>query len=231
MLPFVGYWLPSTALVSAPMRRMFDVCATIDRTDAVALTFDDGPHAEGTRAVLTALADAGAHATFFLVGEQVERMPQLAGEIVAAGHDIGVHCHRHRNLMRLTPRQVRADLDRAAAVIRGATGIRPRVYRPPYGILTAPALAYARRSGWEVVLWRRDGKDWEARATGESIARKILRRVAPGDVILLHDADNYSARDSWRNTARAVPLLLRELERRGLQTALLTEAAGEPVAG
>jgi peptidoglycan/xylan/chitin deacetylase (PgdA/CDA1 family) len=225
----VGYWLPSTTLVSAPARRLFGVRATVECPDAVVLTFDDGPHPEGTRAVLAALAEASAHATFFLVGEQVERHPDVAAEIVAVGHEVGLHCQRHRNLMRLTPRQVRADLDRAAEVIRDATGREVRLYRPPYGILTAPALGYARRAGWDVVLWRRDGKDWQARATADSIATKILQRLLPGDVVLLHDADHYSAPESWRDTARALPLLLGELARRELRTAPLAQVVDEPV--
>jgi peptidoglycan/xylan/chitin deacetylase (PgdA/CDA1 family) len=216
-----GYWLPSAALVSARVRRLFGVRATINRDDAVALTFDDGPHREGTPAILAALERAQARATFFLVGEQVERSPELAAEVAAAGHEIGVHCQQHRNLMRLTPRQVREDLDRAADVIANATGRELRVYRPPYGILTMAALAYARNTGWEVFLWRRAGKDWDARATPDSIAARIVRRLAPGDVILLHDADHYSAADSWRRTAGALGLLLRKFEQRGLVTAPL----------
>jgi peptidoglycan/xylan/chitin deacetylase (PgdA/CDA1 family) len=212
------------------MRRLFGVRATIDRPDAVALTFDDGPHPDGTSAVLAALERAGARATFFLAGEQVERFPEVAKQITAAGHGIGVHCQRHRNLMRLTPRQVTVDLDRARTVIREATAREPRVYRPPYGILTMPALAYARRAGWDVVLWRRDGKDWRARATANSIADKITRRLVPGDVILLHDADHYSAPRSWEATAGAVELVLGELARRGLRAASLTEVPHEPVA-
>src|ERR1039457_671566 len=87
-----------------------------DRTSSgagYALTFDDGPHAEGTPAVLEILAGAGVQATFFLVGEQLRRNPTLGREIVAAGHGIGLHCDRHRNLLRLTPWQVRQDLARS----------------------------------------------------------------------------------------------------------------------
>src|SRR4051794_23279220 len=89
---------------------------------AVALTFDDGPHAAGTPATLEALREANVRATFFLVGEQVERYPSLAAEIAAAGHAIGVHCQRHRNQLRLTPRQLREDLTRAHARIAETTG-------------------------------------------------------------------------------------------------------------
>src|SRR5207248_7423807 len=118
----LAYWLPSAALVSPPLARMLGVRTSVDGGRRVALTFDDGPHAEGTPAILAALEREGAKATFFLVGEQVERRPGLAAEIAAAGHAVGVHCHRHRNLMRLPPRQVRNDLDRAAEAIASATG-------------------------------------------------------------------------------------------------------------
>ncbi len=104
-----------------------------------ALTFDDGPHREGTPAVLEILARERVQATFFLVGEQVLRNPTLAAEIVAAGHGIGLHCHRHRNLLRLTPRQVREDILRALGVIEETTGRSPVLYRPPYGVSNAAA--------------------------------------------------------------------------------------------
>ena len=216
-----GYWLPSSALVSERARRAFGVRVTIDERDAVALTFDDGPHAEGTPAALAALERAGLRATFFLAAEQVERRPELAAEIVAAGHDVGVHCHRHRNLMRLAPWQVRDDLMHAADVIAGAVGSAPRFYRPPYGILTTAAVAFARGAGWETVLWRRDGHDWEATATPSSITARIARRLEGGDVVLLHDADHYSAPGSWSATVAAIPLLAATLEQRHLRAAPL----------
>ncbi len=216
-----GYWLPATALVFPPARRALGVRAHVDDPGAVALTFDDGPHPEGTPRVLELLAQAGVRATFFLAGEHVERLPELAAEVVAAGHEAAVHCHRHRSLMRVTPRGTRADLDRAAAAIAAATGSEPRRYRPPYGILTAPALRHARTRGWETVLWRRDGRDWAANATPESIARRLLARAEGGDVLLLHDADWYSAPGSWRRTAAALELVLERLAERGLRVAPL----------
>jgi len=182
----------------------------------VALTFDDGPHPEGTPAVLECLDRASVKATFFLVGEAVQRERALAAELVAAGHAVGVHCHRHRNLMRLTPRQVADDLTRATELIESATGVTPGVYRPPYGILTTPALLHARRQGWRTVLWRRDGADWDARATPESVTTRMLRSLGPGDVLLLHDSDVYSAPGSWRTTVQALPRIVDRVRARGL---------------
>jgi peptidoglycan/xylan/chitin deacetylase (PgdA/CDA1 family) len=183
-----------------------------------ALTFDDGPHPDGTPAVLEILARAGVRATFFLVGEQVRRNPALAGEIAAAGHEIGLHCHRHRNLLRLAPRQVRADIDRAQEVIERATARRLTLYRPPYGMLNASALRLARGRGWRTLLWSQWGRDWEARATPESIAARLTDGVEEGSVLLLHDADDYSAPGSWRRTVAALPSVLDLLAERGLES-------------
>jgi peptidoglycan-N-acetylglucosamine deacetylase len=214
------YWLPSVVVGIPPLRPLVGVR---DRTagDGVALTFDDGPHAQGTPAALEALAAAGATATFFLVGEQVDRNPGLAREIVTSCHEVGMHCHRHRNLLRLAPGQLRDDLRRAFAAIGEATGRAPRFYRPPYGIFNAAAFRVVRALGCEPVLWTRDGRDWRADATPESITARVTRGLTPGDVVLLHDADDYSSAGSWRRTAAALPLVLTELERRGLATVTL----------
>jgi peptidoglycan/xylan/chitin deacetylase (PgdA/CDA1 family) len=178
------------------------------------LTFDDGPHPEGTPAVLDALGTA--HAVFFLVGEQVERYPELAAEIAARGHEVAIHGYRHRNQMRTTPWALAGDLHRAADAIATATGRRPRLYRPPYGIFTPAGLALARRAGWTPLLWSKWGRDWRAHTDAAEIARLATRDLRPGDVILLHDADWYSAEGSHRRTAAAVPMILDELERSGL---------------
>ena len=85
------------------MRSLLAIRASVEGVDSVALTFDDGPHPEGTPAVLERLAERGALATFFLVGEQVERRPALVGEIVAAGHEVALHGHTHRGHLRLSP--------------------------------------------------------------------------------------------------------------------------------
>jgi peptidoglycan/xylan/chitin deacetylase (PgdA/CDA1 family) len=212
-----SYLLPGLAAALPALRRPLGVeDATSDGCDC-ALTFDDGPHAQGTPAVLELLADAHAHATFFLVGEQIARNPSLPGEIVAAGHGIGLHCHRHRNLLRLAPWQVREDVARAQAAIEDATGISPTLYRPPYGVLNGAALKLARERGWRTLLWSQWGRDWERRATPASIAARVTDGVGEGAVLLLHDADDYSAPDSWRRTVAALPRVLATLAERGLQ--------------
>jgi peptidoglycan/xylan/chitin deacetylase (PgdA/CDA1 family) len=185
-------------------------------TAGVALTFDDGPHPQGTPQVLEALRDGAAPATFFLAGEQVALRPALAAEIVAAGHRVELHCHRHRNQLRLTPAQLIDDADRAREAIEAATGQAIGDYRPPYGIFSAAGLRAVRRRGWRPVLWTLWGRDWRRRATPESIAKRATGGAVAGDILLLHDSDAYSARGSWARTAAALPRILDELGEKGL---------------
>jgi peptidoglycan/xylan/chitin deacetylase (PgdA/CDA1 family) len=192
-----------------------------DGSDGVALTFDDGPHPQGTPAVLESLREAGAKATFFLVGEQVERRPALAAEIVAAGHRVELHCYRHRNQLRLGGRALLEDAERARATIEKASGQAIADYRPPYGIFSAVGLRAIRARGWRPVLWSRWGRDWAGRATPASITRRLTAGARAGDILLLHDADYYSVPGSWVRTAAALPRILEELEARGLKSRLL----------
>jgi peptidoglycan-N-acetylglucosamine deacetylase len=206
---------------AAHLPALCDVLGIARRLDlgsgAVGLTFDDGPHRLGTPAVLDALAAAGARATFFVVGEQVRRDPGIVREVAAAGHRLAVHGDRHRPLTLVGPRALRADLDRCAALVAELGDRPPERYRPPYGIFTPAALLEARRRGWTPLLWSAWGCDWRARATAASIAALATRAVRGGDVVLLHDADHYSAPQSWRATAAALPRILDELGARGLR--------------
>jgi peptidoglycan/xylan/chitin deacetylase (PgdA/CDA1 family) len=212
----LAYALPGLAGALRALRAPLGIEDRTSTGTGYALTFDDGPHAQGTPAVLEVLARANVRATFFLVGEQVRRNPALAREIAAAGHAIGLHCDRHRNLLRLAPWQVREDIARAQEAIEAETGTSPLLYRPPYGIANAAALRLARERGWRTLLWTQWGRDWESRATPESILARITDGAGEGSVLLLHDADDYSAEGSWRRTAAALPLVLETLAERGL---------------
>ena len=199
---------PAAAPVVPRVARLIGVPTRLERPHGIALTFDDGPHREGTPAVLEQLAKGGVKATFFLVGEQVERLPALAAEIAAAGHAVGIHGYRHTLLLRRSPGALSDDFARAVDVIGSATGATPVLYRPPYGVFSLPALRLVRRLGWSPWLWSRWGRDWERGATADSIAARATRDLSAGDVVLLHDADHYSSADSWRRTVAAVPSVL-----------------------
>jgi peptidoglycan/xylan/chitin deacetylase (PgdA/CDA1 family) len=217
----VAYAAPALAPVLPALGDSLGIQLRQEGEEGVALTFDDGPHPHGTPAVLEALREAGAPATFFLAGEQVLRRPALVAEIVAAGHRVELHCHRHRNQLRLGARALLEDADRAKAAIEDAGGQAVTDYRPPYGIFSAVGLRAVRSRGWRTVLWSQWGRDWTRRATPESITRRSTAGARAGDILLLHDADYYSAPGSWVRTAAALPLILEELEARRLKPMLL----------
>jgi peptidoglycan/xylan/chitin deacetylase (PgdA/CDA1 family) len=208
LLARAGWFVPAAAPIAAPVARLCRIPRRLDSAHGIALTFDDGPHPEGTPAVLDVLAGVGARATFFLVGEQVARYPAVAAEIAAAGHEIAIHGYRHVLLLRRAPSALRRDFVRAHDVIAAATGTEPTLYRPPYGVFSGPALQIARELGWRTLLWSRWGRDWERRATPEKIAARASRSLTRGDVVLLHDADHYSSVGSWRRTVAALPSIL-----------------------
>jgi peptidoglycan-N-acetylglucosamine deacetylase len=215
-------WLPALAPVLPPVARMLQIPLRAPDAPGVALTFDDGPHPEGTPAVLEILSHAHARATFFLIGEQVERRPELAVEIAARGHVVALHGYRHRVQLRMTTTQIRDDLERGVSAIAEATGALPRLHRPPYGIYSEEGLWAARGAGLEPLLWSRWGKDWRKFTTPGRIAARATRQITRGDVILLHDADFYSARESYRKTVAALPAIIAALKARGLDTVLPT---------
>jgi peptidoglycan-N-acetylglucosamine deacetylase len=218
---------PALAPVAPPIGHRLGVVLRDEELGGVALTFDDGPHPHGTVSVLETLREHGARATFFLAGEQVERRPALAAEIVAAGHRVELHCHRHRNQLRLTPRMLLEDSERGRAAIEEATGQAIADYRPPYGIFSGAGLRTIRGRGWRPVLWSKWGRDWDRGATPESITRRLTTGVTAGDILLLHDADYYSARGSWVGTAAALSKILELLEERGLKSRLLCRGGAD----
>ena len=207
----------------APVSARAATALRIPRTVAqpgVALTFDDGPHPEGTPAVLELLDRAGAKATFFMVGEQVDRRPGLAAEVASRGHRVALHAYRHRLQMRMSPGQIELDIARGVESLERATGTRPVLHRPPYGIYSPWGLQTVRRVELRQLLWSRWGKDWRGDSTPESIAALAADGVSGGDVVLLHDADFYSSRGSHRRTAQALELILGTLERGEIATVL-----------
>ncbi|MFC5823884.1 polysaccharide deacetylase family protein [Nonomuraea insulae] len=172
------------------------------RAKCVALTFDDGP-GPYTDALLHHLAVYRARATFFVVGQNVGAYPGVVRRAYAAGHEIGNHTWSHPNLTKLSAAGVRSQLARTDQAVKAATGVRPKLVRPPYGALNA---AVRLRTARPMVLWSVDTLDWLHRDS-DRVARKTLKSVRPGSIILFHDIHP--------STVRAIPRVLKTLSRRG----------------
>lgn len=155
------------------------------------LTFDDGPAAD-TPAVLAALAQHGARATFFVVGARVQERPEDLRAAIQAGHYIGNHTFTHPHLAELTQPQVVQELQEAAAAVQAAAGDlltldgRMHLMRPPYGSVNEHTAAWVSQLGYDLVLWDIDPNDWDLPGA-EAIASQVLAEARPGAILLLHD--------------------------------------------
>jgi peptidoglycan-N-acetylglucosamine deacetylase len=219
---------PGVTALGPVRRRFFPRLSGQGRADHVAVTFDDGPDPAWTPAFLEALAAARVRATFFMLGGMAARSPGLAAEVAGAGHEVAVHGWAHRYTVLRGPRAVADDLERARDTVAEATGAQPRFYRPPYGVLSAGALAAARHLGLTPVLWTCWGREWTAGATPRSVAATLTGTLASGATVLLHDSDCTSPPGSAAAGLGALPLLLEECALRGLVAGPVAEHGLQP---
>ncbi|HWC35154.1 MAG TPA: polysaccharide deacetylase family protein [Mycobacteriales bacterium] len=200
-----GTWLPGLRSALTP-----SLCGPMP-ADQVAVTFDDGPHPEGTIAVLDELDRLGWKATFFVVGAQVRRYPDVVAETQRRGHAVELHGDDHRYTIARTPWGIAEDLRRGRDTVGEATGRAPRWWRPAYGVMSGPSYLAARRLGLRPVLWSAWGRDWQAEATPETVVAALESGRTAGGTLLLHDSDAMSDPGSWRTTVAALPLLAERL--------------------
>ncbi len=173
---------------------------------AVALTFDDGPHPKLTPFILDQLDRVGAHATFFLVGKQVEMYPDLAREIVARGHEIASHTYSHQNLTTVTQLDVERELAASRAVLAAATGRQAFYFRPPGGNYDGQVARAVKLWGFTTVFWTCNICDYYQNAKSHVVAG-MMRRIEPGGIILLHNGEDL--------TIEVLPALLQALKTAG----------------
>lgn len=193
----------------------------------VALTFDDGPDPATTPRILELLENNKAKATFFVIGEKAQGQPDLLQEIIAGGHDVGNHSYRHDVLLMLRSRQTIASEIRMAQEAISGFGIRPLVFRPPAGITNPKLGGILKQQGLHCVTFSCRGFDAGNRRV-EGLAERILKKVRPDDIILLHDVRPKGAvtADIW---LEEIVKILTGLKNKNLQPVLLEQLIGRPV--
>lgn len=191
------------------------------------LTFDDGPDPapEETPAILDALDAIDVKATFFLVGERITAAAELTREILARGHEVGVHGQGHIRNDGVPAAESVADIEAGQATLVKATGVIPRFYRPPFGRLTPAGAEACVRLGLEIAYWSTWGLDWEP-VPANRIARRVVRDLDDGGIVLLHDSSHYAMRSSAIETARSLGEIAERAAARGLELVTLAQACG-----
>lgn len=183
----------------------------------VAMTFDDGPSATTTPRLLDILAKRHIKATFFMVGENASQYPEIVKRIIAEGHEIGNHSWSHPNLALLSDDKVRSELQRTDDAIFQASGIHPKLMRPPYGSLSAvrgQARWINKEFGYKIILWEVDPLDWKYRNAAH-VESEILKQTRSGAIILSHDIH--------ATTVDAMPATLDQLLAKGYKFVTVSE--------
>jgi peptidoglycan-N-acetylglucosamine deacetylase len=180
------------------------------------LSFDDGPNPRATGRILAVLERERVPATFFMIGRYVERYPELACAVAAAGCGIGNHTYTHAKLALLGPERIAQEIGRAHGVIVERTGIRPRAFRAPHGyrnpFVRRVVAGYGYRVfGWTVGVWDSD------RPGAEVIRARVRRRARGGAILLLHDGDGYQPAGDRTQTAEALPGILDDCREMGYE--------------
>lgn len=184
----------------------------------VALTFDDGP-GTSTPDILKILKEKRVGATFFLLGDNVKREPDLVRQIVEQGSEVGNHSMKHDAFPDL------ADLEATSDTIEEASGVRPCAFRPPYGDVDVPLVSRAKKAGMDTVLWDVDTEDWTDGATVDSVVEGTKLNAQFGSIILMHDGG-----DRFREiTIGALPAVIDELRAEGYSFDTVSELLGRKI--
>lgn len=176
----------------------------------VALTFDDGPGPD-TPAVLAELKKAGVPATFFVIGANVKENPEVFNQVVAAGHEVGVHTWNHKDMTTLDAKAQKAEIESTAGEILAVGGVASRLFRAPYGSVNPAVLTQAEDAKLLSVLWDVDTVDWTGPGT-DQIVQNAVSNAQPGSIILMHDGGGDRA-----TTVAAIPKIVKELRAKGFE--------------
>jgi peptidoglycan/xylan/chitin deacetylase (PgdA/CDA1 family) len=158
----------------------------------VHLTFDDGPHPSATPTVLDILKSRHLKATFFLLGGNVQRYPELVREIAAHGHSIGNHAFVHSSLLLQSYSSQLRQIDLTSNVIQQATGTTPQLFRPPFGRFDLRTIRAASSRHLKTVMWDVDSKDFSG-SESQVVVRRVCQQTIPGSIVLFHDSNPTSA--------------------------------------
>lgn len=193
----------------------------------VALTFDDGPYPPYTGEILDVLKENHILATFFVIGRNVEKHPELVQRIVDEGHQVGNHTYDHVDLLKANRKTVEDEIDKTSNAVAAITGQAPRIVRPPHGFRDPVVMEVMAARGLKVVEWSVMSRDWVNPGV-EAIVDRTVSKVKNGSVILLHDGDGVAQAASRAQTVEATRRIIRELTAQGYKFVTVDEILAKP---
>ena len=197
--------IPRAITTAATQRDLPIYCVQKD-SNVCALTFDAAWGNEDTQQLIDILGKYKVKATFFVVGEWVDKFPESVKALHDAGHEIMNHSDDHAYFTKLSADQIKAQLDSCNSKIEAITGVRPDLFRPPYGDYNDSVVSTVRNCGMYTIQWNVDSLDWKD-LESSAIAERVLKRIEPGSIILFHNAA--------KNTPAALPSVIEGLIQQG----------------
>lgn len=188
----------------------------------VALTFDDGPYPPYTQKLLQVLADKQVHATFFMVGENAAKHPEIVKMVQAGGHEIALHAGKHQDLLKLNGEAVRQNIASGKRTLEGITGQPVRLMRPPHGFKDWQVLAEMEAAGLRAVNWSVIPRDWTNPGV-QRIVDRVCFEAEPGAIVLLHDGDSPRNIAPREQTVAAVGLIIDQLREEKYELVTVSE--------
>lgn len=192
----------------------------------IALTFDDGPYPPYTQKLLNVLAEKHVHATFFMVGENAAKHPELVREVQSAGHLVALHAGYHKDLLKLSPDEVRSNIAYGKSTIEGITGTQLHFMRPPHGFKDWSVISAIEDAALLTTNWSIIPRDW-TNPGAQVITDRVLEKAEPGAIVLLHDGDSPKNKAPREQTIEAVAAIIDKLRAQGYEFVTIEELAKE----
>ncbi len=180
------------------------------------LTIDDGPHPIATEKALKALSESKLCATFFVIGQHVERNPSLVHEIMHEGHEVENHSYTHTKMIRLSEEKINGEIENSNQLLMQFTNKKPNYFRPPYGWFSYSVIQELKNRNQKILLWNRMAAEFDSRVHLMEIKKYFQKKLSAGDIVVLHDNEKTEDRIDT-----VIKLVAEILEQKELTSSLL----------
>ena len=193
-----------------------------DGKKLVALTFDDGPYPPFTQELIAVLKEKQVKATFFVVGNNASKYPEVVRDVATQGHEVALHAGEHKDFLKLNSSELAGNIASGKKVLEELTGKPVKYMRPPHGFRDWAVMEEATRAGLKISNWSVIPRDWTNPGAKE-IADRVCKDVFPGAIVLLHDGDAPAQIASREQTVQATALIIDELRQQGYEFVTIDE--------
>lgn len=218
----IPFFCKASSAAAPPKKDGVVFSGSVSSGKRIALTFDDGPHPTKTKEILDILDKYDVKATFFIIGVNAERYPEIIADEAARGHELANHSYSHKNLSKICDDKIKEEIEKTDEIIEKAANITPKLFRPPTGAYSESIVKVAKEFGKTTIIWTVDTLDW-ANAPKDDIVKNIKSNIQNGSIILFHD---FTGKES--HTKEALDTIIPYLKEQGYEFVTVSELIEDP---